>query len=252
MCKNVDIYIKKLMDYLKEKGIFEDTLIIFTSYHGYFNGDHQMIQKFNCTYDGCTRIPLVIAYPGSSKPGRQYPHPVNLADLPSTICDILGFERLEKDQGISMANIIMSDEYEKREYTVTESGISSEVLTKKDIENFPNHRYDRSPVGRWCYDPPHRYGGKVYSIRSTDYKLIVRLTQVSEFYDLKNDSWETKNEYNNPKFAGEILKHYEYLSQHLCRIATQREGTAIASWDEFYRAGGDKTWDESYEDHIKK
>ncbi|MBN1557158.1 MAG: sulfatase-like hydrolase/transferase, partial [Lentisphaerae bacterium] len=245
MCKNVDLQLNRVLDRLDAMGELENTLIIYTSDHGDFNGEHQLIQKFNSAYDGCARVPLLISYPGHGPAGRVCPDPVNLADLPSTLCEILGWERFAEDQGRSLADMVLADSYTPRDCTIIESGIPGESLTRADIRNFPEHRYDRTPVGRWCYDPPHRFGGKVYAVRSRDYKLIVRQDQAHEFFDMRNDPWETRNAAAEPGRQAEVLRHYQYLAQHLTRIAHGRPDVIIAKQDAWYRAGGDKTWQES-------
>lgn len=248
MCKNVDMQLGKVFDHLKETGEWENTVIVFTSDHGDFTGEHQLLQKFNCGYDGCCRVPLIVAQPGKTKAGIHSTEPVNLTDIPSTLCELLELEKMENDQGIPFTKSLMGEE-EEREFTIVESGIVSENLTCKDIPNFPNHKWNVSPDGRWCYDPPHRFGGRMYAIRSKHYKLIVRQEQRSEFYDMKNDPWETKNRIDEPKLQQEILRHHRGLIEHLARISFAQPGTKIAGQDTFYRAGGNKTWSESLKEH---
>jgi arylsulfatase A-like enzyme len=246
MCKNVDVQLNRVFKALEEMGAMEDTIIIYTSDHGDFNGEHGLLQKFNSGYDGCCRVPLIISWPGKSKGGRRCSAPVNLMDIPATLSDLMGWEKLPEDRGRSLADILTKDEYEIPGYTVVESGVPGQNLTEKDIKNFPNHRWDRQPVGRWCYDPPHRFGGKMYAVRSRKYKLIVRQDQKHEFYDMDRDPWEAHNCADSPDMQGEILRHYQYLTDHLeKRIAHSRDGTLIAKQDSWYKAGGELTWDES-------
>jgi len=253
MCKNVDIQLGKIFEFLKKNGEWENTVILYTSDHGDLNGEHQLIQKFNCGYDGCCRIPLIIAWPGHSVVEHRYEYPVNLADIPSTLCDIMGWEHFTQDQGQSLAKIIISglSTAEDREYTVVESGLPGKSLTVKDIANFPGHRYDIKPVGRWCYDPPHRFGGKMYAVRSKDYKLIVRQNQDPEFYDMRSDPWETQNLFAKDCVKDEITRHYRYLTQHLARISYKLDEAEIATQDNWYECGGDKTWQQSLPAAIK-
>lgn len=252
MCKNIDLQLNRVLDRLETLGELENTLIIYTSDHGDFNGDHQLIQKFNCGYDGCCRVPLLIGYPGTGIAGRVCDEPVNLADLPATIGDILGWDDFRQTQGQSLADVVVNETYQPRDFTVVESGVPGESLTMADTRNFPEHRYDVTPVGRWCYDPPHRFGGKMYAVRSKDYKLIVRQDQKAEFYDMKHDPWETVNRIDDSEMSRLILDHYQYLAQHLCRISTNSPEVTIAQQDKWYRAGGDKTWSESLPERFRE
>jgi len=245
MCKTVDLYLEQLLALLKELGVWEETLVVFASDHGDFNGEHQLVQKFNCAYDGCCRVPLVIGWPGRTRGGRRYEHPVNLTDLASTVCELLGWDRFEQNQGRSLADVLTADVPQARECTVVESGVPGPSLTCRDIPNFEGHRYDRVPAGRGCWDPPHRYAGKVYAIRTTGAKLIVRQDQRSEFYDLAGDPWEMVNRIDDPALQGEILRHYELLAQHLAGIAFKQQGVHIADQDDWYELGGEKGWYDS-------
>ena len=103
MCKNVDNQLEKLFACLKENNLWEDTLIIYTSDHGDFNGEHRLLQKFNSGYDGCCRVPLIISSPEHRDRPQTSGAPVNLVDLPATICEIMNWPALMTDQGRSLA-----------------------------------------------------------------------------------------------------------------------------------------------------
>ncbi len=245
MCKNVDIQLNKVFSWLKANGQWENTIILYCSDHGDFTGEHRLLQKFNAGYDGCCRVPLIMAWPGTSIAGRHCSQPVNLADIPSTLCELAGLPRMAMDQGVSFADQLTSAEPAKRPYTVVTSGLYGESLTMKDIPNFEGHRWDVEPDGRWCYDPPHRFGGRMYVVRSERYKLITRQDQSDEFYDLLEDPWETRNLAGEASMATEINKHKDFLIDHLSRTQRVQEGTGIAPQDDFYRAGGPLSWDDS-------
>lgn len=250
MCKNVDMQLERLFAFLRRRGLWENTVVVYTSDHGDFNGEHQLIQKFNAGYDGCCRVPLMIAQPGASQ-SRRYAGPVSLTDIPSTLCDLLGWDRFAADQGCSLAETVLSGAPRAVNYTVTESGLYGESLTTRDIANFPNHRYDRRPVGRWSYDPPHRFGGKLYAVRSADYKMIVRQDQKTELYDMVADPWETRNIAEERGFEQTVRQHYGLLTDHLMRISQKQPDTRIASQDDWYRAGGNKAWEEVVPESVK-
>ncbi|MDA3959619.1 MAG: sulfatase-like hydrolase/transferase [Planctomycetota bacterium] len=245
MCLNVDEQLRRVLDHLERIGEWDNTLIVYCSDHGDFNGDLGLVQKFNAGYDGCCRVPFVMAFPGRGPGGLRSREPVNLADLPATICDGLGVAALPGDRGRSLMPIVVGEEHEEAAYTVVESGVPGESLSTRDIANFADHRWDVQPDGRWCYDPPHRFGGRMYAVRSADHKLIVREGQCSEFYDLVADPWELRNAIDDPQHAQLVATHHEYLVEHLCQRAPVPPGTTIADQDAVYRAGGNLSWAES-------
>ena len=253
MCKNVDNQLNRVFDCLQRLGEWENTVIVYVSDHGDLTGEHGLLQKFNCGYDGCARVPFLVAQPGvaASAAGARSDEPVNLADLPATLCELLEWPALEGDQGRSFAPIVRGERQE-RLYTVVESGVAGESLTLADVPNFADHRFDVTPEGRWIYDPPHRFGGRMFAVRSKRFKLIAREGQAREFYDLQNDPWETTNLAARAEFAAEMLRHYDYLAEHLGRVAPVQPSSHVAGQDAFYRAGGEQTWQQSLAAHRAK
>jgi arylsulfatase A-like enzyme len=69
-CKLIDRYIGKLADALKERGIYDDTVIIFTSDHGDCLGDHNIWGK-RFFYESSVGIPFIVAGPGVVSEERQ-------------------------------------------------------------------------------------------------------------------------------------------------------------------------------------
>ncbi len=249
MCLNVDTYLQSLFSFMKSNELWDDTIVIFTSDHGDYNGEHQLVQKFNSGYDGNCRIPLLISWPAGISGGRRCSDPVNLTDLPATLCDLLGWDHFDGNQGVSFSDLLTGNPTRERRYTVVESGLPGKALSLKDIPNFPSHSVHAPLDVLNFYNPPHRWTGKLYAVRSAKMKLIVREGQKSEFYDLTLDPWETTNLYDDPTYRDHILQHHEYLAQHLTRIAYRRPGTVMRDYDSWYEAGGEKSWDEVKREH---
>ena len=248
MCKNVDDQLLRVFDRLRDLGQWDNTVIVFLSDHGDLTGEHGLLQKFNCGYDGCCRVPMLIAAPGRTLSGRASANPVNLVDVSPTLCDLLDVEPWTGMQGHSLAPLLLDgNAAELPPYTVVESGLPGEHLTTADIRNFPEHRWDVQPEGRWCYDPPHRFGGRMYAVRSERYKLIVREQDRLELYDMAHDSWERRNVADRDDLRGVVIEHMQSLADHLGRIIPMQPGTRIAPQDAIYRAGGGRTWRESIE-----
>lgn len=67
----IDDYVGLMMASLKKKGLYDQTMIIFTSDHGDYLGFHHMLLKGNRMYDPLMAIPLIIKYPQSELTGRS-------------------------------------------------------------------------------------------------------------------------------------------------------------------------------------
>ena len=90
MILGLDRWVGKLIDILEERGIFDDTLIVFTSDHGEMLGDHRLYNKQK-PYKESSRIPLIVKWPGHDE-ARRHDGMVELTDVSATILDAAGLE----------------------------------------------------------------------------------------------------------------------------------------------------------------
>lgn len=88
MLKLIDDQIKGIFDVLKERGMFDDTLIVFTSDHGDMLGDHFLIQK-GVPWTQSTRVPLAMKLPGADNIGNTEAL-VEITDVTASILDYAG------------------------------------------------------------------------------------------------------------------------------------------------------------------
>jgi arylsulfatase A-like enzyme len=86
----IDACVGEMIKLLKRKGLYDDTLIIYTSDHGEFMGFHHMILKGNYMYDPLIKVPLVVKYPGSEHAGEVRDDLVSIVDITATIIDGAG------------------------------------------------------------------------------------------------------------------------------------------------------------------
>jgi len=157
-----DYYIGKLIEKLKEMGLYDSTLIIVTSDHGESLNEHSEKTHAYFIYHSTVHVPLVIKIPGGPE-GVVVGDVVGLIDIVPTVCGCLGIPIPPGVQGKDL-NIFLSDKnpsFEKR-YLFCESL----TPTKFDLGPF------LGLVGnRWKY------------IHSWE----------AELYDLEKDPHETKN-----------------------------------------------------------
>lgn len=82
---HMDHHIGRIVDTLKARGLYDNTLIVFTADHGEFLGFHHMMFKGNYMYDPLAKVPLIIKYPGQRHQGARTEELVNTLDVTSTI-----------------------------------------------------------------------------------------------------------------------------------------------------------------------
>ena len=87
----VDDGIARIMAALRELGLEEDTVVLFTADHGEMLGDHGLSQK-NCPYEPSVRVPLLLRWPGRTGAGAVCEDPVGLTDVLPTLVDELGLD----------------------------------------------------------------------------------------------------------------------------------------------------------------
>lgn len=100
----VDYNVGRLLDSLEEKGVLDDTLIIYTSDHGEFLGDYNCYGK-RSFLDSAARIPMIVKYPGCAK-GSKCEQPVSLIDIMPTLLEYAQIQPEDDYDGTSLFSIL--------------------------------------------------------------------------------------------------------------------------------------------------
>jgi arylsulfatase A-like enzyme len=180
MISGVDAVIGRIRKKLEEKGLAENTIIIFMGDNGYFLSDRQLADKW-LMYEQSLRVPLLIFDPRvpARHRGKVTGQPGLNIDIDPTILEYAGLPIPLSAQGKSLVPLVKGKSMENREFILFEH--------LWDFENIPQSE---------C-------------VRSNDYKYI-RYPQhpgFDEFYDLKNDPDEVKNLMNNESFTPLIVNY---------------------------------------------
>src|SRR5699024_9173793 len=175
MVEMVDEYIGKLIDFLKETGQYEDTIIIFHTDHGEMLGDHGLILKGAYFYEELVHIPFIISSPKLFKKDCTSKALVELVDIAPTLLDILGMDIPYYMQGQSLLPIL-----------------SGEADPDYHKDSVYCEYYYALETHKGVYATMH-YDGQ--------YKLVVyHGDEPGELYDLKNDPNEFENLWSNPEY----------------------------------------------------
>jgi len=81
----IDHHVGRMIRVLQERGLYDDTLIVFTSDHGDYMGFHHLVLKGNHMYDPLVKVPLILKLPGSAQAGTVSSALVNNIDVAPTI-----------------------------------------------------------------------------------------------------------------------------------------------------------------------
>ena len=132
----VDHHVGEILKALDETGQTNETIVIYTSDHGDFVGNHGMVEKSAAgqnVYEDILNIPLIIRYPGNKKNGKHVGELVSLVDIYPTLVELLGLKMPQLKnplQGESMVQTLLSGKPMKRNYFVSESWSQATVITK--------------------------------------------------------------------------------------------------------------------------
>ena len=248
---SVDDNTGRLLDYLEQSGLAENTIVVYTSDQGFYRGEHGWFDK-RFMYEESFRTPLIVRWPEKVKPGSVSTELVQNIDVAPTLLDVAGVEIPDDMHGVSMVPLL--------------SGVEE-------------------PVHDALYYHYYEYPGihtvkRHYGITTKRYKLIHFYYDIDEWelYDLEKDPQEMRNVHGDPEYAEvqaglhtkleEVRASYgdsdELTKQHLAadltpgfetlpaNVLTEEEsaegfrlifdGESLAGWRGFNMAGAAGRW----------
>jgi len=172
--RSVDRNVGRLLEYLKENDMLDNTMIVYTSDQGMYLGEHGWFDK-RFMYKESFRTPLLIRYPGKIKPGSVSSDMVLNLDFAPTFLNLAGVPKPDYMQGTSLVPLF-------------------DGKTPNDWRKSVYYHYYEYPG--WHAVKRH------YGIRTERYKLIHFYYDVDEWelYDLEKDPNEMKSVYNDPAY----------------------------------------------------
>ena len=169
MIEAMDTEIGRFLAALDNEGLRENTVVIFKSDNGGYDGDNRPLRGFKgMLYEGGIRVPWIVRWPGVVKPGSICETPVISTDCYGTMLDLAGVETqsLTGQDGESLVPLLKQ---------------TGEWQRDALYWHYPNYAFHLK----------NRLGGVV---REGDYKLIKRYGDGAlELYDLKKDLGEQEN-----------------------------------------------------------
>jgi len=189
--QSIDDNVGRLLDRLDEKGLAENTLVVYTSDQGFFLGDHGWFDK-RLMYDQSLQMPMLVQWPAEIAAGSRCEAIITNVDFAATFLDACGIDAattLPTSQGRSFRPLLRGEEVE-------------------DWADAAYYRY-------WEHDDPIHAAPAHYGIRTAEHKLIHYygaglgvpgasdrvFDEEWELYDLKADPTEMRNVADDPAYA---------------------------------------------------
>lgn len=187
----VDENIGRVLSYLENKNILEETVIVHSSDHGFFLGEWRLFDK-RLMHEPSIRVPLMVRYPKRVPAGTVRDEMVLDTDLAPTFLDLAGVPIPAHMQGKSVLPLAKAPDLSFRKEWYYE------------YFEWPNPEAVRPCRG----------------IRTEQYKLIHYVMEPREFeiYDLRADPMETQNLYGKPEYVAlqkHLLEHLEALGANI-------------------------------------
>jgi len=171
--QSVDDGVGKLLDYLEENNLDENTIVVYTSDQGFYLGELGWFDK-RFMYEQSFRTPLLMKYPKEIKPGTTIDDLVQNLDFASTFMNFAGIDIPSDIQGESFRKLLNNTD-----------------TTWRDFAYYTFYEY-----------PGEHNVNRHYGITTKRYKLIHFYYDEDnwEFYDLKEDPQEINNVYNHKDY----------------------------------------------------
>jgi arylsulfatase A-like enzyme len=187
--ESVDENVGRLIDWLSDRGEFDDTMLIYSSDQGFFLGDHGWFDK-RLMYEESLRMPFLVSYPRRLEAGRTFDGIVSNVDMAQTILDAAGVGHHPRMQGRSF----WPDLTGEQDLAPVE-GVYYRYWENDDlIHKAPAHYGYRTGRYKIIY-----YYNDGYGLPFTNF--IYTYPPEWELYDLEHDPEELNNVYDHPDYA---------------------------------------------------
>ncbi|AUH39270.1 sulfatase family protein [Streptomyces sp. CMB-StM0423] len=181
MVSMLDAYVGRILDRLDALGLAGDTIVVFTTDHGHFFGQHGLQAKGAFHYEDLLRVPFLARLPGRVPAGRASSALVSTVDLAPTFLELAGLPVPREMTGVSQAEVLTGGAPSARDHVICEF---RHEPTAVSLRTYVDDRYKLTV-----------YQGRTYG----------------ELFDLRADPGETRNLWDDPGSAGlksELLLRY--------------------------------------------
>jgi len=169
----IDHHVGRMIQILKRKNLYDNTMIVYTADHGDYMGYHHLLLKGNYMYDPLAKVPLIIKYPGNPRKGTISQALVNNIDVAPTILRRAGCKPGKGMRGLDL------------------------------FEDTAGHKLIFAHAAR----------GRRAMARSRTRKLLLPHSRKAPlFFDLENDPLEMKNLHDKPAYQKQIQELKEAIA----------------------------------------
>ncbi len=191
-----DAQLGRVLDALDQTGLASNTIVLFTSDHGYHMGEHGHWQK-TTLFENAARVPLIIAGPGTKAAGKSTTMPAEMVDFYPTLAELCGLTAPEYVSGVSLAPVLSDPSATPRQAALTQYANGYSIRT-------PRYRYTQ-----WGEEA----------------------ADGDELYDRESDPQEMVNLADRPEHEETVRQLSELLRQRIADARRQPKGVEQIHFD---------------------
>lgn len=180
--QSVDDSIEKVLEWIKENGLEQNTMVVYMGDNGFSFGEHGLIDKRHA-YEESMRVPMLVWAPGMVKPSSVLEQVIMNVDIAPTFLQLAGIDKPSQMQGYSFAGLLKDN-------------TSAWQRDKVFYEYYWEQAFPQTPT--------------TFAVRTDRYKYIyyTGVWDINELYDLRNDPYEMNNLIRDTAYrkTGTLLK----------------------------------------------
>lgn len=193
----MDAQVGRVLDGLDALGLRDDTIVLFSSDHGYHMGEHGHYQK-NVLFENSDRVPLILSVPGMKERGKRTDSFAEMIDFYRTLSELAGLSPPpEYVKGVNLRPILENVSKETRQNAFTQL-INGYTLRTREFR-----------ITQWKEGAPDHM----------------------ELYDQRNDPGEMVNLAKNPEYRKELAKLKKQLEKRIADATARPKGLAFTAPD---------------------
>lgn len=172
--KCIDDNVGRILSCLEQQGILDKTLVIFTTDHGEYMGEHGLLEKNNL-YETAYRIPMLMRWPDKLKAGTVIDRMISLVDFQQTLLGVLGITPCGREQGRDASPLLQGERIEwMDEVYIHPNDVPRAGIFTPD--------YELAYVGRgWQRETHHAFQDHILFDRRKDPNQLNNLFRLPEY-----------------------------------------------------------------------
>jgi arylsulfatase A-like enzyme len=202
MLRLIDDQVRRFVEHLEQRGLWENTVLVFFADHGDFVGEYGLVRKGPEMPNCLMRIPMFWVGPGTKRSARPHDAHVSIVDVMPTLCEVLGVALPPGVQGRSLWPLLTGEDYPEEEFASVygEQGMGGlhyiegdETIDPLEDALLPEVSFDELNS--------RSQSGAMRMLRKGDWKLDFDMQGRGQLYNLKDDPLELENLFGSGRTA---------------------------------------------------